>query len=422
MRQIKYKIVIILIFELFYLTFAHAIENNRFYIWQRDWQNPKLMDAVKASNCKIFYFLASEFEKDKIYKITPSKAFFQTSGEKIPVFRIHLSFFKKWINKHSKINEIVNAYNKILSNALLNNTKINELQIDLDTPESKLGNFIDFMQELKINLPIDTKLSFTALPCHLNNPQFEKLANTADYYVLQVHGLEYPKNEKDKVFILNPTVAKSAIDKAEQLNKRYILALPTYAYQLNFSKENGDFLFLNAEKIPLPKKNIRVKIIAPKLKDLIKLVKFATTKQKNTENEIKCLGIIWFRLPIKGDRLNFDLKTINSISSGIMPKQKITATWKLQKNGVYHLIVENFGIISQKQLSIHINSDNLKGKFDLLHNYKSNQQINFQKFPKVITGSIPPPGEAFTVAWFRQNNKSKEDFNKTLTISLQDNL
>ena len=291
----------------------------------------------------------------------------------------------------------VNEFRRLCSKS---GREFSELQIDLDCPESKLKSYGEFLKSLKRGLPDTCMLSFTALPCHLKNRDFGDLAKFADYYVLQVHGLEVPKKLSDDVEILNIKTAKIAINNAEKIKRPYLLALPTYAYQLNFDRKTKKFLFLNAEKIPPKNKKIITKIIFPDFKDLLCLIR----KQRKAELS-SCKGIIWFRLPVEGDRYNLDMETLQTLQSGKIPKKQITAQWEENENGTLKLIIKNRGILDTGEVTISILLKNNNGVYDLFKGFSvSKNSSSVGVLPNSIHSKIPPPGKATPVGWFRANN------------------
>lgn len=372
-------------------------KKNGIYIWQRNWKNTELKKAVERDPDYDYFFLAGEFHKNKIIRIQPKDYFFSLPNRIVPVFRIHLDIFKKYINEPEKLSEIIlNEFVNIARSC----RKIDEVQLDLDCPESKLMNFGRLLKSLRKKLPIEYRLSFTSLPCHLNHPEFREIAKFADYYVLQVHGIEYPKHINEKVEILNLQVARAAIRNAERNRLDFKIALPTYAYQLNFDRKSGKFLFLNAEKIPPEKPNIISRIITPNFKDAVSIVKrFNNSKIKH------CNGLIWFRLPVKGDRLNLDYETLSLLQDGSIPERKISAKWDKDETGTYKLFVKNHGILKKGELQINIDWENEKGIYDLFRGFKSANENNISKMPVSIVGEIPPPGQSTPAGWFRINNQ-----------------
>jgi hypothetical protein len=399
--------LIIILWFIFY-SVSYAEEMNRktagaFYIWNRNWNSGDVIAAAEKNNDCDYYFLAGEFFGKKKERITPDKEFFSLPNNEVPVFRIHNEYFKKIIKKPEKLtSEIICEFRRITTFARKNGKEIKELQIDLDCPTSKLPLYGTFLRKLRSKMSNHSLLSFTALPCHLGDKNFIKVVKYADYYVLQVHGLEVPEKWDQKVSILNMNTAERAIENAEKINSPYLLALPTYAYQLNFNIKSKKFLFLNAEKTPPSSSEVLTRTIAPKVRDLVYFVK----KVKSGRMQ-HCRGIVWFRLPVISDQYNFDIKTLTAIRKGEIPIQKITAYWKNINKKTSILIVKNQGILTGGEISINLQKSRNDAPFELFKGFKSRERKQSFILPEEIIGTIPPPGKEIPVGWFRTNNNKQ---------------
>lgn len=71
------------------------------------------------------------------------------------------------------------------------------------------------------------------------------LLTECDFFVIQVHGLDIA-NET----LMQRETALKAIQDADSFGKNYRVALPCYAYQLNYRKSDGKLLFVSAEDTP----------------------------------------------------------------------------------------------------------------------------------------------------------------------------
>lgn len=371
--------------------------NAPFYIWHRNWKSPNLIQAVKANKSSDYYFISREFHHRKIERVVLPESWWRLPNRKVPVFRIRNAYFKKYLGQPETLAEvIVNEYQKVKGEK----KRVKELQIDLDCPESKLKAYAVLLAKLKKRLPKGDILSFTCLPCHVGKKDFREVTQAADYYVLQVHGLEFPKTLDDKVEILNLKVAERAIALAEKGTLPFYVALPTYAYQLNFNRENKKFLFLNSEKIPPPKPEVVSRIIVPDLKNLTLLA--------NKKRSAKCLGIIWFKLPVKGDQFNLDMNTINQISRDVAPEPHLTYQWEKKQNGLLQLSIKNHGMLNPGNANIKLNWPTKAGVYDLYRDFRETENQGLT-LPEKIKGKSPNPGMQYAVGWFRPDKNGIPD-------------
>lgn len=264
------------------------------YVWQR-MHTPELASEVSRfyrQNSGKLAFWAGEIENDgTVNSIAPSGMV--ESKRATAVIRIHV---RQLQNPPAQLaGKIVKIYQPW--------QQCNALQIDLDAPESKLDYYCQLMRELRRRLP-GTTLSATVLPCHIKHTRsFRLLAQSCDYYVLQIHGLD---KRNGKWFIMDETIARTAVARAEKLRFPYQLALPLYAHKL----KNGQ-------------------IIQPDLK-------------LTAELAAQCKNVIGFRLGIKGEREALTLESALDICQGRYTPQ-IKLYWELQKNGSWVLKIANSG-------------------------------------------------------------------------------
>lgn len=313
-----------------------------FYVWQRNWSKP-VIEAVKRCDREI-YLLGAEFtlKNGIIHCARPEiPETVKQNKNYICVFRIHTGLLGKL-----KPETIVREYKKFGGS---------KLQLDLDCPESRMKDYRQFLLELRKLLP-DTELSITVLPCHLRHREFSNMVAMLDYYVLQVHGLEAPENFDNDVPIISRATAMSAIAHAEKLNFPYLIALPCYAYQLNFDKHSKRFKFLSAELSPLPDKNLIFKLTVldmSLLRDIIKM------RRKG--------GIIWFRLPVDNDRLNLDMSALNTLEQGHIPKPSLKLFFEQNSDNCIDLYVSTKNIVGHGSFQVRIDWPEKMGEFDLFN-------------------------------------------------------
>jgi len=182
-----------------------------------------------------------------------------------------------------------------------------EIQLDYDCAESKLPGYCSWVKYFKEIFP-EYPITITALPSWINNRQFKKLIHSSDSYILQVHSLERPDSIADEVVLCDPKNTLKWIQKAERFDVPYRVALPTYGYLVAYD-EQGKFLGLSAEG-PMPgwPENTQIKTVlsdAKKISSMIQDVRAVSPKHLT--------GIIWFRLPVSSDQLNWQWHTLQRV-------------------------------------------------------------------------------------------------------------
>jgi hypothetical protein len=344
-----------------------------FYVWQQQWSS-NVVEAVMAEPATTLYPLATVVPASGPSQPNhvPWETVRTAGHQVVPVVRVPLKAF----DRPDLLDELVR-----LARGL---DDCNEIQLDLDCPERRLGEYTELTAAFRKQVP-DKQLSITALPAHLNNRAFERLAQTTDYYVLQLHGLDVPDHIGDAAELMNLRTAERAIDRAETLGHPYRIALPCYAYELNFDADSGKFLFLTAER-PARRQHTVKKRISAKPADLIRL------RQTNR-------ATIWFRLPVEGDRLCLPRPTLAEIQSGRLPQDQVKCQVEHISDSTIELRIENTNVIHATKAELTLTWSDSNGTFDLYDGATHANRIQGQ-LPEKITVPVPPPGQSRKIGWF----------------------
>ncbi len=212
-----------------------------------------------------------------------------------------------------------------------------ELQVDFDCASSKLGGYRLWLDALR-NASGGTKITFTALPDWLARKEFWSLAHAADGFILQVHSLEKPVGPDDVFQLCDPDRAWKWIEQAGRVGVSFRVALPTYGYELAFDA-TGKFIALSAEGVPpsMPSgsqtRTVRSDVAA--VAGLAR--KIAAAKP------VGCAGVIWFRLPVAGDRLNWNIATLKVVLRDEVPVSLLAATVAWSTDGLAEVALVNRG-------------------------------------------------------------------------------
>ena len=361
-----------------------------FYVWQHQW-NKKLEVNVLKSDRK-FSILIAEFNGKKQFKEIFIPQDILSKKNITWVIRVSVDYIKNMPLK------------KILS--LVQKYRMKKIQLDVDVPESKLCLYYCFLLNFKKRLGKNIEFSITALPCHLKHFEFRKISKIVDYYVLQVHGINFPKSINEKCALMKESVVTRAINKALSLGNPFKVALPTYAYILCFDKVSGKFRKLAAEngnEIIL-RKNYDLKVIEPDVKLIQHLFK----------NYGKSVKFIWFRLPDEKDKFNFDLKSIEKIEQCENFVKKIALSLKRVGNNQIDLYIKNKGIISIDTINLDLKWHGFNnGEFDLFcRTLNRSKNRAYAVLPTKLDSEIPPCGKKRKIASFYVETK------KMLTVTI----
>lgn len=393
---------------LWILTNSAGAFSQQVYVWQREFK-PAVYESVYAI-------------REKVDGIAVLAAEISWSGKtpnlfKSPVSYARLAALRRPVALVLRIgpyagpfasDDRVAGYLAVTGTAIVQAAKtegleLAELQIDFDCPSSKLVGYRLWLSALRIAVA-PTKLVFTALPDWLGRTDFSDLAHAADGFILQVHSLEKPASPDGDFQLCDPERSWVWIEKAAQMGVRFRVALPTYGYRLAFDP-NGKFIALAAEGVSPPwPEGTQVRIVRANAKAMAGLAaKIAK------EHPANCAGIIWFRLPVPDEELDWDAITINALLEGRIPRSQLTVEAKWTSPGLVEISLINAGE-QDEAVPVKISADWAAGEpprsMDGLGGYilafdplrRSSVVLTAEA---ALSGKVVAPGRARKIGWMR---------------------
>lgn len=357
------------------LSTAFSLSADSFYIWQRNWNSDVIGAVTREKRSDAFYYLAGELRlkngKVRFERISPDRKSLNRLPN-IPVFRIHTSMLKLTDGELA---------------SLLYDPGLTAMQLDLDCPESKLERYTGIVRALKKRYGGKISVSATVLPVHLKHEEFRSLIAELDFYVLQVHGLEFQKGAS----LIRESVALPAIRKALSLGKPFMAALPCYAYQLNY--RDGKFLSLNAEIIPKLEQGVERVLLEADYGVVRKCLELLRENGKKA---------IWFRLPVEGDFFCLDRFSVQRLMDGKIPEKSLKSHWKKEKNGLMVLTVKNIALLGEKEIRVKLNLSSFSiADYGFMNGFKPENELVFGLVPDSAGGLAPSPGTEKKIMWVR---------------------
>jgi len=281
-----------------------------------------------------------------------------------------------------------------------------EFQIDFDCAESKLDGYRIWVEALRTKIhPVP--LTITALPCWLKQKTFLHLASATDGYVLQVHSLDQPAGMEASITLCNPKATLRWVEQAACIGIPFRVALPTYGYLLAFDKRSR-FIGRRAEPSALAwnPKVINRTVFA----DPYAMARLVRTWQTNRP---ACMqGITWFRLPVEGDRMNWQWVTLSTVMAGQIPDRSITVKAEYPIPELAEIVLINTGNAdwySDVRVQVEWNqgkcvaADGLRGFVltAIKHSSISLQSNSFHTLKRIA------PGDSWKIGWIRFDQKTK---------------
>lgn len=275
------------------------------YIWQRQWR-PANQTALEQSQgafqgLRILALQAHPKPSgaDIWFEVAVNHAWLQADPRpKIAVVRLDGQF------THLNDEVVINKINQVLANWQAKGTRIAGVEIDHDSASSKLPAYHNFLKKLKAQLPTELKLSITALPAWLSSADFPALLTSIDELVLQIHSVSDPR-----LGLFDVTQGWQWVQQLSNISTvPYLIALPAYGSAV-ISTASG---YKVESETPLRDQLTSANAVQELMADPLVLQAFVQKLQNQKDTRLR--GIIWFRLPLEGDKRVWPLNTLIAVA------------------------------------------------------------------------------------------------------------
>ncbi|WP_269537709.1 DUF3142 domain-containing protein [Cerasicoccus fimbriatus] len=296
------------------------------YIWQRDWK-PSVRQAIEDNQHQVdgFTVLAAE--------ITPSSAGAKVdrvaydahalvASQKPITLAIRVGQYPGPFTSEANVTQtLLRVTQDTLESARARGIEPAAVEIDFDCATSKLAGYESWLRQLRPVLG-ETPLSITTLPTWMSAPSaFQSLVNATDHYVLQVHSIQRPTLHRKATKLCDAEQSLRWAQQASAFGRSFSIALPTYGYQLVYDA-SGALVEVNAEDATAaraPQYTYQEVRANP-----VEMASLVRAMQGTPPNH--CQGIIWYRLPVGDERLNWDQATWHTVMQGAVAP----AQWQVQ--------------------------------------------------------------------------------------------
>lgn len=315
---------------------------HQVYVWQRAWNEPvREALSTRGGPFSRWMVLGAEIHwKAGTPQVTQVEADFAHLAKTRKAVGLALrvgAFGGPFQNSSRELDALKAALHEEIRRAKASGVEPAELQLDFDCASSKLAGYRVWIQALKREFT-PYPLTLTALPDWLGKPGFLELARASDGFVLQVHSLKRPTSFAATFSPCDPNAARRAALQASQMSIPFFIALPTYGYLCAFD-EKDRFLGLSAEG-PRPDwpTGTRLKEIRSDERSIAGLVREWTAQPPPGLR-----GVIWYRLPVDGDRLNWSWPTLQSVIAGKAPTADLKAELVSEDSLLFEIDLLNRG-------------------------------------------------------------------------------
>lgn len=312
------------------------------FVWQRAWK-PEVSAAVRnAAPFAALHLLAAEMtfkgSAASTVVVNPDwQALLAYGGQVGAVLRIHASAAKTGWNAEA-IAAVRQVCVQTVDRFRQAQVPLTELQIDYDCPESRLADYTRLLRQLKQSTPALPPIRITALPAWLKQPALRDLVAESPGYVLQVHSLHLPRGGLPGA-LMDPAETRRAVTQAEKLGLPFRVALPTYSCVVEFHAD-GKVQEVYGEDLPsgvlIGARHIQVLD-----SDAHALASLMQDWRQHAPELLQ--SVIWYRLPVATDRLNWPASTLEKIVRAEPLKRGWQGISKLGHEGQTEIIIRQEG-------------------------------------------------------------------------------
>ncbi len=296
---------------------------QRGYLWQRNW-TPAVAAAYVEADEKMdgLVVLGAEIVwKNSIPQVIRASVPWQLLKNSTKPCSIALRiapFPGPFQTGDASTRYIVESAQSLLAEAKANGVAIGELQIDFDCGQKKLGGYRLWLQALRSAIQ-PQRLVITTLPSWLDESDFLPLVREADGYVLQVHSVPTSK-ESGHAVLCDPELAKQWVSKASRLGLPFSVALPTYRCLAGYGAD-GKLLGVMMDSVPLAwPEGTYVLEFGVNEDEMAELV-----QEWRTNPPAGLKGVLWYRIPVATDELNWTWATLSAVMAGRKPLHRLAA-------------------------------------------------------------------------------------------------
>lgn len=313
------------------------------YVWQRDW-NDAVQRAVRerapAFDAGLVALGAEIAWKDGVpqHVLVPIERALLAGDARPSGIALRIGPCPKHLLRDDATTAyIVGVARDMLAAARAAGWEPAELQLDFDSATSRLDDYRRWVEVL-VAAVRPVPVTITVLPTWMSSPAFGPLVASSAGFVLQVHSVEKAALESESPSLCDAASAVSWAERAARFGVPFRVALPTYGY-LAVLHDDGTLRGLVAETgSPLLSSGARARLVSAEPQAMAALVAHWSHSRPAPME-----GIIWYRMPVDGDRLNWAWPTLARVMAGEKPVAQIAVRAVPVDDAMVELVVENRG-------------------------------------------------------------------------------
>ncbi len=295
------------------------------FVWQRRW-SPALDHAVSegATLFATWHVLAADIDAaGEVNRTQPDWTVLTAQGHRaVPVIRVEGRIGP------SRVAALLAAMPAVLDG--VPKAARAALEIDHDAATAQLAAYAAFLRALRARLPPGTMLSVTTLPDWTRAAGFAELAHAADRLVLQVHAVADPR-----LGLFDPARALAAAHGlADATRTPFLLSLPAYGARV---AETAAGMRVQSEAPLLDGLAGEERAVSPGV-----VADFLARLRADPPDTLD--GLVWFRLPVAGDRRAWGEATLRAVVTGQVLDGRVAVSARPGRTpGLSDIVLANAG-------------------------------------------------------------------------------
>ncbi|MFC5488538.1 DUF3142 domain-containing protein [Dokdonella soli] len=309
---------------------APAATTHEVYVWQRQW-TPALHSALEQSRdlftgARVLVAQAGRDGRWLATEATPQ----EFSGDTRPIVAV---VRYDGAGTPPDVTALMPFLDRLFAHWRSAGVAIAGVEIDYDCASARLADYAARLHDVRARLPSDVRLSITALPAWLGAPALDGVLDASDEAVLQVHAVEDPARG-----LFDAQRAERWIRSfAPHARQGFRVALPAYGSRVRFGGD-GRAVAVESE-MPVDRAatdSARELRVDPA--EVVQLLGRLAAEPPRNWN-----GVVWFRLPLAGDRRAWTLAALRDVVAGRVPMPRVSATMAARDNAASDIFVSNVG-------------------------------------------------------------------------------
>lgn len=321
----------------------HGTLDQQAYVWQREWTDPVEQAIAQAPpQLRRLVVLHAELtfriRGDGVLTTDVAAAEVRWDALARSQWQVGLAIrVRSFAGPFSQDGQAVDVLERVARNGIDQANRaglsVAEVQIDFDAASRQLRNYARWIRGLRKRLA-PLPVTFTALASWTRQADFPELARAGDGFVLQVHGLDPQRPDA----VIRPAEATQAVERAALAGVDFKVALPTYGHLV--ARDAAGTLVGIASEGPEPNwpADATVAVVQAQPNEMVALV-----RRWQADRPARLTGVVWYRLPVVGDRLNWHAETFAQVTETTRVEPILEVRIPRPERGLVEIDLHNAG-------------------------------------------------------------------------------